>query len=193
MGLFSNIKKTVDKTVSNAAGNAVKTAVEKARSKDVVFQRIPETFEEFAALPQASMSTPEDTAAMTVIAFCVYPRDRELSLKMIDLLRGPRPLSNADKQFIRDRFMDHDYIPRSYLRGANPGNDYAPSEPLTVTVSSNEYSYQEEGYAKMHLTSGGADSPRQITLRKTKDGRWCLWEQYILVGIRQPESTNPWA
>jgi hypothetical protein len=30
-------------------------------------------------------------------------------------------------------------------------------------------------------------------MRKAKDGKWYLWEQFILVGIRQPESANPWA
>ena len=68
-----------------------------------------------------------------------------------------------------------------------------PSQPYTVTVSENPYSYQNEGYAKMFIRSGGADSPREVLLRKAKDGKWYLWEQFILVGIRQPESQNPWA
>ena len=40
---------------------------------------------------------------------------------------------------------------------------------------------------------GGADSPRPVKLRLAKDGRWYLWEQYLLTGIREPESSNPWA
>ena len=37
------------------------------------------------------------------------------------------------------------------------------------------------------------DNPREVKLRLAKDGRWYLWEQMILVGIREPESANPWA
>ena len=98
-----------------------------------------------------------------------------------------------DKSFIADRFRDADYVPRSYFKGANPQNNYNPSQPYTVTVFENPYSYDTENYAKLFITSGGADSPRNVMLRKAKDGKWYLWEQYILVGIRQPESTNPWA
>lgn len=47
--------------------------------------------------------------------------------------------------------------------------------------------------ARLFIRSGGADNPRQIDLRKAKDGKWYLWEQYILSDIRKPESSNPWA
>lgn len=160
---------------------------------DIVFANLPENVEQFKALPQAQLTTPFETAALTVLAFCFYPKDKAASLEMLNYLRGPRPLSPYDEQFIRDRFMDKDYVPRSYFTGAVPANDYQPSQPYTVRVSENPYSYQNEGYARMFLTSGGADSQRYIDLRLAKDGKWYLWEQYILSGIREPESSNPWA
>lgn len=186
MGLFDNIKNKAADAAKSALGGGNKTV-------DVVFAKLPDTYEEFIALPQAQLSTPFDTAALTVLALCFYPQDKELSLKMLDFLRGPRPLSAYDKSFIKDRFMDADYVPRSFFVGATPANDYAPSEPYTVKVSQNQYSYDNEGYARLWLQSGGADNPRNITLRQLKDGKWCLWEQMILGGIRQPESSNPWA
>ena len=158
-----------------------------------MFTTLPETLDQFKALPQAQLSDPFSTAALTVLALCFYPKDRELCHSMLDFLRGPRPLSPYDKQFIRDRFMDKDYVPRSYFTGAVPSNDYAPSQPYTVRVNENPYSYQDQGYAKMYLTSGGADSQRYVQLRLAKDGKWYLWEQFILSDIRPPESTNPWA
>ena len=112
---------------------------------------------------------------------------------MLNVLRGPRPLSELDKQFIRDRFMDKDYVPRSYFKGSVPENDYTPSEPLTIVIEDNPYSYQDEGYAKLFLKSGGADSLRPVQMRLAKDGKWYLWEQFLLSDIRQPESSNPWA
>lgn len=191
MGLFDMF---ANKT-ANQVGNVFKQAVQNVgnKSEKIVFNSLPETYEQFISLPQAKMSTPFETAAMTVLAFCYYPMDKELSLKMLDFLRGPRPLSGYDKQFIRDRFMDKDYVPRSYFEGATPDNDYQPKEPYSITVSDNPYSYQNEGMAKLFLKSGGADSAREIVLRKAKDGKWYLWDQFILSDIRKPESSNPWA
>ena len=159
----------------------------------IIFNSIPESLDDFKALAEAEQSSPFGTAALTVLAFCVYPKNKELSLRMLDLLRGPRPLSVMDKQFIADRFRDKDYVPRSYFEGATPDNNYHPFEPYTIVVSENPYSYQNEGYATLYVTSGGADSPRSIQLRLAKDGKWYLWEQYILADIRRPESENPWA
>ena len=112
---------------------------------------------------------------------------------MLEFLKGPGALSPYERQFIRDRFMDHDYVPRSYFNGAVPQNDYLPSQPYTIAVSENPYSYQNQGYAKLFIRSGGADNPREVLLRLAKDGKWYLWEQFLLVGIRAPESSNPWA
>lgn len=187
MGLFDNLKKAVN-DVANAVENTASN-----KTYEVTFAKLPDTLDEFKALPQAAMTSPADTAALTVLALCFYPQDSEASLSMLDFLRGPRPLSGVDKQFIKDRFMDKDYVPRSYFNGATPENDYLPSEPYTIKVSENPYSYAEENYAKMYLTSGGADSQRYVQLRKAKDGKWYLWEQFILSDIRKPESTNPWA
>ena len=178
MGLFDNLGTPA------ASGSGI---------RNVVFSALPNTLEEFKALPQAALSTPFDTAAMTVLALCFYPQNRELSLDMLDYLRGPRPLSAYDKSFIKDRFMGQDYIPRSYFAGATPQNDYTPAQPYTVKVSENPYSYDEQGYAKLFVASGGADSPRPVQLRLAKDGKWYLWEQFLLSGIREPESANPWA
>ncbi|MBR0415389.1 MAG: hypothetical protein IJI67_10040 [Clostridia bacterium] len=162
--------------------------------KSVVFSALPQTFEEFQALPQITMATPHDTAALCVAALCAYPNNKEGALQMLDYLRGPRPLSQFEKQFIADRFMDgKDYIPRSYFSGAVPTNDYTPAQPLTLLIGENPYSYQNEGYAKLLLKSGGADTPREIVLRLAKDGKWYLWDQFLLAGIREPESANPWA
>lgn len=159
----------------------------------ITFYDLPETLEAFKVMAEAKQDTPFGTAALTVLAFCVYPKNKELSLDMLDFLRGPRPLSVMDKQFIADRFRDKDYVPRSYFEGATPQNDYQPAEPYTIAVSENPYSYQNEGYATLYITSGGADSPRSVQLRLAKDGKWYLWEQYLLADIRKPESENPWA
>ena len=151
MGLFDNLNKPNQQP---AGGN---------KTKDVVFSALPETLEEFISLPQASLSDPFDTAAMTVLALCFYPKDKELSLSMLGFLKGPGSISEMEKQFIADRFRDSDYVPRSYFNGAVPGNDYAPSAPYTITVSDNPYSYTDEGYAVLYIRSFRSPQIRSIS------------------------------
>ena len=202
MGLFDSIKnqamnalKANGNKAATELGNGLKSAIKNAGNKteSVVFSEIPATFEDFVNLPQAQMKTPFDTAAMTVAAFCVYPYNKDLSIRMLNFLRGPRPISGVEASFIADRFRDKDYVPRSYFKGAVPENDYTPDIPYKITVSDNPYSYENKGYAKVFVKSGGADSPREIVLREAKDGKWYLWDQFILSDVRKPESENPWA
>ena len=158
----------------------------------VTFNSLPKNVDELKALPEASLTEPQFAAALFVAAVARFPEDREAAYEMIDFLRGPRPLSPYDKQFIRDRFMDADYIPRSYFAGSSPENKYTPSEPFTITFETNPYSYENEGYVKLWCKSSGADSPRDVVLRKQgSTGMYFLWEQHLLVGIRPCD--DPWA
>ena len=159
----------------------------------VVLNELPRNLQQLQAMPEAALKEPQYTAALTIAALATYPSDKNAACEMLEFLHGPKGLSAYEKQFIADRFRDKDYVPRSYFDGATPANDYTPAEPFTLTVSENPYSYQNEGYAKLFLKSGGADSPREIVLRLAKDGKWYLWDQFLLAGIREPESQNPWA
>ena len=147
-------------------------------------------------MPEAALTDPYTVAALGVAALCAFPKDRAACYAMLNFLRGPRPLSPMDESFIRDRFMDgKDYLPRSYFEGATPANDYTPAQPLTVAVKEQSNSREQEGYVTLYLFSGGADSPRPVTLRnKPSTGQWFLWEfPGLLSGIREPKSQNPWA
>ena len=161
----------------------------------ITFISLPKNLEELKTLPQADLKSPEGTAALTIAALDVYPENPEECYRMMDFLRGPRPLSNMEKQFIRDRFMDgKNYLARSYFKGATPKNEYKPDEPFTLVFSDSAAQIAEEGYKILNVKSGGADSPRSITLRnKPSTGEWFLWEQMLLAGIRIPESQDAWA
>jgi len=195
LGFFDMLAGKAANQIGNAVKQNLQNSVAKGSNKTekILFQNMPMSYEDFISLPQAQLATPFDTAAMTVLAFCYYPMNKDMCLEMLDYLRGPRPLSGIDKSFIADRFMDKDYVPRSYFIGATPDNDYMPTEPYAIEISENPYSYENQGMAKLFVRSGGADALRAIELRKAKDGKWYLWEQYILSDIRQPESANPWA
>ncbi|MBQ6042883.1 MAG: hypothetical protein IJK33_04255 [Clostridia bacterium] len=156
------------------------------------FESLPANLEELKALPEAALDTPFKAAALTVAALCRYPAGKDDAIEMLNFLKGPQPLSNYEKQFLRDRFMDKDYVPRSYFNGAVPANNYEPDVPYTVEVFDNPYSYQDEGYATLWIRSGGADSPRQVRLRR-KGEQWFLWEQFLLPDIRKPAAEDPWA
>ena len=166
-----------------------------SRKETFTFEALPKNLAELKALPEASLDDSFKTAALTLCALCVYAEDRENGTEMLNFLRGPRPMSPAELAFLNDRMMDgKSYIPRSYFEGAVPGNDYTPTVPYTVKVISNQYSSLENGnYMKLLLNSGGADSPRSVTLRKTGGGTWYLWEQNLLVDIRIPTSQDAWA
>lgn len=166
-----------------------------SRKESFKFDALPKTLDELKALPEAVMDDPFKTAALTVIALSVYSEDRENGTEMLNFLRGPRPMSPAEIQFLNDRLMDgRTYIARSYFGGATPDNEYTPSVPYTLKVDSNQYSSLEGGnYMKLLISSGGADSPRSVTLRKTGGGKWFLWEQHLLSDIRIPKSQDDWA
>ena len=55
------------------------------------------------------------------------------------------------------------------------------------------YSDDNEGYMKLFIDSGGADNARSIVLRMRGDGKWFLWEEFLLPDIRPPKSADPWA
>ncbi len=193
MGLFDNLQNAVA-GAANASGEA--TGGQQLQRKTVVFQEMPETLEQMKALPQASMKDPFDVAALTVAALCVYPSNKEESIKMLNYLKGPQPLSPMQVAFIADRFRDADYVPRSYLKGATPQNNYIPERPYSVEIYELAHSRDnfKDGYLMLNLNSGGADSPRQIKLRtQPSTGEGFLWEQFILVGIRVPVAAKPWA
>ena len=187
MSIFDKLKKNVQTAVKSAAASAF------ASEETFTFAALPESLAEMKALPEASLTSPFATAALTVCALCVYAADKSIGTEMLNFLRGPRPLSNHDISFLNDRFSDGHHVPFSYFKGAVPANNYTPDTPFTITVTSGPYSDANEGYKKLYIKSGGADSPREIVLRQLGDGRWMLWDQFLLVSIRKPKSDDPWA
>jgi hypothetical protein len=178
MSIFDKLNKT-----TNSSG-----------AQTFTFSSLPESLSELQALPEASLDSPYKTAALSLCALCVYAADKNIGIEMLNFLRGPRSLSPMDISFLDDRYRDgNTYVPFSYFAGATPDNNYTPTQPFTVTVESNPYSDANEGYKKLFIKSSGADTPREIVLRMRGDGKWFLWDQFLLVGIRMPKAQDPWA
>ena len=160
----------------------------------VTFSALPRRLSELQALPQAALREPWDTAALFLAAMDAYAEDRNAALEMVDFLRGPRPLSPMDKQFLQDRMRDGAYVPRSFFRGASPQNNYAPDAPFTLVFEETPYTWANEGYCQLWIRSGGADSPRSVQLRKKPStGQWFLNEIQCLGDIRLPKAEDPWS
>lgn len=163
--------------------------------KTFTFQTLPKTLDQLKALPEASLQDPFASAALCLLALAEFPENRENCYAMMEFLKGPAGLSPYDQQFIRDRFMDKDYVPRSYFAGATPENNYKAAEPYTVTVYDNPYSRTQENYITLYLVCGGADNDRSLSLRlKPSTGQWFVNEfGGLLMGVKTPVEADPWA
>jgi len=170
----------------------------------ITFESLPQNVAELQALPQASLASPYGTAALAVAAMCAYESSPQAAADMLNFLRGPRPLTPYDQQFMRDRLRGKGYKPYSFFEGSSPQNNYVPTQPYRVTVFDNPHSWVSEDssqssagpvqYARLLMQSSGADSPRWITMRyKPSTNQWFLWEHQLLADIRTFVSADPWA
>ncbi len=185
-GLGRLFKSKVGQTVSKAVGS---------KSKTFTFETLPQTTDELAGLPEAALTDVYAVAALSLLALTRFDANRQESISMLNFLKGPDPMSPMATQQIADRFMDGKfYIVNSFFEGATPANNYTPSKPYKVKVSSTPYSFDNENWAVLYLHSGGADSPRPVKLRKKPStGQWFLVEIQYLADIRPPVATDKWA
>lgn len=76
MGIFDKLK--------NTAQQAVVSAVQSAGNKReaFTFSALPESLAEMQALPEASLDTPFQAAALTVLALCAYAADKNIGTEI---------------------------------------------------------------------------------------------------------------
>ena len=180
------VSDTVSKTVSKAVTG---------KSKTYSFNALPQNVEELKSLPEAALTDVYAVAALSLIALTRFETDREESIKMLNFLKGPDPLTPMALQQISDRFMDGKfYKVNSFFEGATPANNYTPAKPYKVKVSSTPYSFENENWAVLYLHSGGSDNPRPVKLRKKPStGQWFLVEIQYLGDVRTPVAADKWA
>ena len=188
MSIFDKLRNQLNSQIP-----AVKMPSPAGKKETFTFGNLPESLAQLQALPEAALTSPFQTAALTVCALCAYAAEPAVGIEMLNWLKGPRPLTNQELSFLKDRFRDGVHVPFSYFAGATPENDYIPNQPLTITIEAGPYADANPGYKKLHIRSGGADNPREIVLRQKGDGQWLLWDQFLMVGIRKSKSEDPWA
>jgi len=220
MPLFDNLANQAARSLGNAAKNAANSAARNTahnvsqaaagglrnlqnKRETVTFQALPQSVAELQALPQAGLASPYGTAALAIAALCAYEQNPQAVVEMLNFLRGPRPLTPHDVQFLRDRLQGKTYKTFSFFAGATPQNNYTPVQPYRVTVFDNPHSWVSEDssqssagpaqYARLLMQSSGADSPRFIMMRlKPSTGQWFLWEHQLLPDIRVPAAADAW-
>lgn len=192
---LSSLRRESKKAVNNAVNTAVKN-IGKGRNhtEKFTFAALPANVEELKALPEAKMDTAFKTTALVILALNRYESDPDAAIAMLGFLKGPEEFNGKEQTFLKDRLKDKGYKARSFFDGATPDNNYTPTTPYTVAVSENPYSFDEENWATMYVTSGGADNPRSIKLRKKPStGEWFLNDIQCLGDIRLPKSEDKWA
>ena len=166
-------------------------------SRTYTFNTLPQNLDALKAFPEADLTDPYAVAALTLAALTRYGTSSSDCFEMLNYLKGPESLSGYETSFIQERLAGKTYKPFSFFWGATPQNNYTPSRPYKVTVTSNQYSFTTDGeghrWCTMWVTSGGADNPRSIKLRKKEStGQWFLNDIQCLSDIRTPASDDPW-
>ena len=199
MGLFDSIMKSAEQAVKREATKAVNDAASSVgkgsnRSESFSFAALPNNVAELQALPEATLDSAFKTTALTIVALCAYEKDPDACIEMLNFLKGPAEVSTYEKGFIKERLSGKFYKTFSFFEGATPENGYKPTTPYVIKVSENPYSFDDENWATLYVTSGGADNPRPIKLRKKPStGQWFLNDIQCLADIRVPVADDPWA
>ena len=192
---ISALKRESRKAVNKAVNTAVQN-IGKGRNhtETFTFDALPQTLEALQALPEAKLDIAFKTTALTILALSRYESDPQTAYAMLSWLKGPEDFSTSEKSFLQDRLRGKEYKVRSFFEGATPENDYTPNKPYVISVIENPYSFDNENWATLYVTSGGADNPRNIKLRKKPStGQWFLNDIQCLSDIRLPKSEDKWA
>lgn len=191
----SRLKREASKAVNNAAQNASRAIAESKNHKEsFTFVSLPTSVAELKALPEASLDSAYKTTALCIAALCSFEKDANATWEMLDYLKGPEKVNEREKAFIKDCLAGKQYITLSFFKGATPDNGYTPTTPYSITVSENPYSFEEENWATLYVTSGGADAPRPVKLRrKPSTNQWFINDILCLADIRIPTAQDVWA
>lgn len=173
----------------------------KAFSQDlptVIIEKEPKTVEEFIDLRNKIAISPQGGAAMFILALKIYSEDVNLGTKFIIisvdknlLIKGNKykgyDLGRSSWWTIKNQIKKNKKIPNSYIKGANPENNYTTKLPYRFNFCANPYSGNKtKGDFKVFVKCSGADSNRPMRLKKNTMGIWKVnnWSS-ILVGIKK--------
>jgi hypothetical protein len=162
------------------------------------------SFDDFKTRFETGGSDPEAVVRLLIEGMCTLETDSDLGEQMVALvcskkILDPAPETLSGFRFRRtddslDRLRRNADIARSYAGGTH-GNDYRDANPAAPRVTLDTvYSaraqgidYPQAGQAKLFVASGGADTPRPVTLARNNAGLWKVVNfSSLTVGVRPP-------
>lgn len=149
-------------------------------SKIVEFEALPASVED---IDNSVFYSPFDVAAETVAALCVYEKDPDAAIRMLDHLRLSGSMGVWDTWKLRRRLKGREHIPFSFFDGADPSNGYRPSLPYRLEVYATQMSYLKDDEVRLYIQSKGARPAGSVTL-VCRNFRWYLKKEELLGGIR---------
>ena len=78
----------------------------------VTLNMLPASLAEFRNL---SLNTPDEVVAGFLCALNLYVKNPNEGVEAMNILRGPRPMTPYDSQFLRDRLRGKEYLPLAYF------------------------------------------------------------------------------
>lgn len=128
-------------------------------------------------------TNPYVVCGLVVHTICNYD-NKDMFYDMLSYLMGPKQdINPIFKQRINDRMIQGDkykYIGKGYFKNTSSSNGYELPDTLIVDVVESSSQAVEDGYLRLDLVHSGADSKRQIMLRKAKDNNWYLWSDSVI-------------
>lgn len=198
-----NTDKGADPNSSDENGNTnpendnnTSSDIEKPKREDIdggvkfTFEQLPKNSDEISKI--VDFKDEKYVAALFLATFVTHLNDSEEAIKMVNVLKGPQPLSDSEISFFNDQMEYKPHLHKAYFEGATPENNYTPDEPLSVIIYDDKIKPSEEGYIRVFVEIKGADNPRYIKLRQKGD-EWFIWEYYgILMSIKSAAESDPW-
>jgi len=155
-------------------------------------------FKKFKAAWEKDAGDPYESIMYYVIAALNIEKDTDLADAMMTVVVSKRDCMESSKspsglklgksaRYYIGQFQDDKSIARSYV-GASWKDDYAfHKKNLVMTVTRDQK--VDDKTRKIFIESGGADSPRPVTVARNKHGQWKLTNYGSLcVGVRKPAS-----
>lgn len=144
--------------------------------KQVSFEAVPESAEEFRRLFEANIGTVEGAAAVFVLALLIMSRDRSLGQECLNFICAEPPEERAiDAAFPRGEDL------------ARIAGSYFEEGRLTVTVKLTGERMKRRHFRTVYVGSSAAGSYRPVTLR-SKPPRYYKKR----FGITREYDEDPW-
>lgn len=138
--------------------------------------KLPTSIDDYKVQALEDTKTPEGTVLLWLEATILYSQPqtrtlgRDILIDITDKLPADFEKNAAHATFI-NRVKTEPQIMRSYCKGTSPENGYVTNLDkceLTITKSAED---PGGGWA-VYVKSSGADTPRKLTLKQTKEGKW---------------------